>query len=59
MSITVPEPQGYNEQDNCSNCNNDTFGEGKEYEHPDSEETVKDIFCMYCGVVVEIKEVEE
>lgn len=59
MSEPAPKEKGYNDNNNCSRCDHDEFEESSEYDHPDYDNPVKDIFCQNCGSILEIREITE
>jgi len=56
--VQIPDAKGYDEQGNCNNCGESGTEEGEEYKHPSSGSMLVDVFCAFCGSIVEVKEVE-
>jgi len=56
--VQIPDAKGYDEQGNCNNCGKSSTGHSKEYKHPSSGSMIVDVFCTFCGSIVEVKEIE-
>jgi len=54
----IPDTKGYDERGNCNNCGKSSTEEGSEYEDPKTGNTLVDVFCTFCGSILETKEVE-
>jgi len=54
-SVKVPDAVGYINEEDCANCGNSHTEEGNKYQHPETGEVLVDIYCTFCGAILETK----